>query len=193
LLTLLRFALLAAALLNAVAALAGSEPRELDALLAQLRARGAFAARFVEERELAVLAAPLRSRGEIAFTPPDHVRWEILEPAPSRLVIEGARVELHQPGSAVRRFDLRDASGPGALVAGLRLLLAGDRSALEAAYETELAADSIGWRIALVPRPRAARRVIAAIELAGEGDRPRELLLRFANGDRSHVRFEAQP
>lgn len=186
---LLRIAVLALGL--CLGARAQAEDERIAALLASVRARGAFAAEFVEEKQLAVLAAPLRSRGEVEFAPPSRLRWEVREPVASVLRVDGERVEISQPGAPTRRLDLATEPAVRALVESIRLFLTGDLAELHAAYEVAYRAHEAGWHVSLAPRAPALRRFVVSIELAGSGDALRELALRYANGDGSRVAFEA--
>ena len=161
------------------------------ALLESLRARGAFSAEFVEEKQLAVLAAPLRSRGRVEFVPPARLRWEVREPVASVLVVDGDQVEISQPGEPARRIDLTAEPGVRSLVESFAFLLAGNLGALRSAYEVTFSENATTWRVSLVPRAAALRRLVDVIEVAGTSVVPQELGLRYANGDRSRASFEA--
>jgi hypothetical protein len=176
--------------ISALAADAGeTEDAQLAARVARLHAKGAIEREFVETKQLALLTAPLESRGRMAFVPPDRLLWEIVAPEPSILRVEGGQVELSRPGAKSRRLDLSAEPGARGLVDAIRLLLAGDLGALRRDYALTLAEERDAWHLALTPRAEAQRRVVARIELAGMGDAPRELWLKFANGDLSHVAF----
>lgn len=129
----------------------------------------------------------------MTFAPPDRLRWEIREPEPSLLEVAGDVVEFSKPGTKPRRIDLTREPGARGLVDAVRLLLSGEFAALRRDYELALSEDGAHWRLSLTPRAAALRRVVARMEFAGVADTPRELLLEFANGDRSRVRFEVVP
>lgn len=191
-----RLALLATWLcaLPLAAAHAGeADDAKLAERIAKLRAPGALEREFVETKQLALLAAPLESRGVMTFAPPNRLRWEIREPEPSLLEVAGDVVEFSKPGTKPRRIDLTREPGARGLVDAVRLLLSGEFAALRRDYELALSEDGAHWRLSLTPRAAALRRVVARMEFAGVADTPRELLLEFANGDRSRVRFEVVP
>ncbi len=191
-----RLAFLAAWLcaLPLAAAHAGeADDAKLAERIAKLRAPGVLEREFVETKQLALLAAPLESRGVMSFAPPDRLRWETREPEPSLLEVAGDVVEFSKPGAKPRRIDLTREPGARGLVDAVRLLLSGELAALRRDYELALSEDGAHWRLSLTPRAAALRRVVARMEFAGVADAPRELLLEFANGDRSRVLFEAAP
>jgi len=166
----------------------GATVSTLKELMALLAGSGGVRARFVETRHMALLTDPLESEGRLYFAPPDRMARVTTKPIPTRLVVRGEKMSLHDatPGS---RLDLGSHPMSRQLVDNVMVVLAGDLATLRQRYDLSFAADEEGWLLRLTPRARAMRRLVAAIELAGRGNALERMEVQESGGDRTVTRF----
>lgn len=165
---------------------------DLASLLHEFSAMPGLSARFRETKHLELLQEPLSSSGVLHFAPPDRLVRRVEEPVASMLLVVGDTVTIRGAGGDWS-VDLGLHPAVRAFVDGFRLILRGDLVALHEAYTVEFEAPDGNpngdWRIRLVPRLEALRRVVAWIALAGRGSVVRELRLVEANGDETLDEF----
>jgi hypothetical protein len=178
-----------AAVLAAARAAADPPPATLEALMEGMARAQGVVAEFRETKEIALLAAPLTSRGVLHYVPPDRMVRRTLEPAPATLVVDGARVRFDD-GSGAPPLDLSGDPSARAFVENVTLVFRGDLDALRRRYEVRFEADPPRWRLLLEPRDAMVRRFVERLELAGEGEALREMVLVERDGDRTTTRFE---
>jgi hypothetical protein len=184
-----RLARAAALLLWAAPAGADPGPADLEALMAGMaRTRGVLA-EFRETKEIALLEAPLESRGLLHFVPPDRMLRRTLEPAPSTLLVDGARVVFRDAGGAAP-LDLSADPSAREFVDNFTTVFRGDLAALRRRYEARFESGPGGWRLVLEPRDTRLRRFVASLTLSGAGASMREMVLVERDGDRTVTRFE---
>ena len=146
---------------------------------------------FVEWRESALLATPLRVAGELEYRGPAALSRRVDTPWRETTTIEGDRVTVAREGERTRSFSLRRAPELRGLLGGFAALLAGDRAALERAFEVRLDAGGADWRLTLVPRDAGLRRQLASLVVEGRDAAPRCFLSTEADGDQSLMRVGA--
>lgn len=176
---------------------AAEVPEETSAeLLAKIQAslgkvRAAYC-EFEQERTLDLFDEPLKSGGVMVFEAPGRVRWETVRPYESMLVSDGETVAQYEKvDGRWRRLQL---GFPGALRGFLEKVTAIQRGQVEGLareYEVAAARRPGGAVLTLVPRAPEARRTIAAIELALNGDLSAAtgVVLREPNGDATRIVF----
>ena len=179
------------ALLASLPATAPCAAPELDALLARIARPPPERTAFVEWRQSALLAAPVRVAGELEYRGPGALSRRVDAPWRETTTLEGDRVTVEREGERTRRFSLRRAPELRVLLGGFAALLAGDRAALERAFEVRLDANGADWRLTLVPRDAALRRQLASLVVEGRDAAPRCFLSTEADGDQSLMRVGA--
>jgi hypothetical protein len=164
----------------------------LASLLGRFAAMPGLSARFRETKRLELLREPLSSSGVLHFAPPDRLVRRVEEPVASTLLVVGDTVTIRGAGGDWS-MDLGVHPAVRSFVDGFRLILRGDLAALHEVYAVEFEAADEGvdgdWRIRLVPRSEALRRVVSSIALRGSGSGVRELRLVEANGDETLDEF----
>lgn len=159
-------------------------PADLGALLALFAQAPAFEAEFREVKTLSLLSAPLITEGRLHYLagPPRLVRV-VERPAPARVLVTQAEVIL-QSGTGVQRLDLGTIPEVRALVSSLTSLLAGDRAALEEAYDVRFAASAEqAWTLELTPKSKRLRALVQKLRFAGRGSVVSEFTVEEASGD----------
>src|SRR5690242_10169138 len=89
-----------------LAGVASADPT--DALLQKLQ-RTKFSAldgEFTQSNRMKLFKQELKSRGRFSFRKPRQIRWEYLDPDPSKLELDGQRATLSSPGAPPQTFDL---------------------------------------------------------------------------------------
>ena len=126
-------------------------------LAIQQRIRGSF----TQEKHLHFMQKPFISHGEFSLGRDDGLRWQVTEPLPSLMTVQGAVVSLD--GKPVND------RGVGRLIAGIMLgFMQGDLSGLAAEFEISGEASASGWFLTLVPRGGGVASVLSRIELSGD-------------------------
>lgn len=166
----------------------------LTTLLEAFRAAPGVEARFVEKRFIALLAAPLESEGTIHYSPPGLLARWVTRPRASFQIIDPKRVRMGDE-RAVETLDLGQKPQVRVFVESFVTLLAGDQAALERTYTSTFtpAVDTspTTWRLRLVPRVAPLDKVIAMIELEGQGLVLRSMVMLETGGDETVTTFTA--
>ncbi len=148
---------------------------------------------FTQRSRIRLFKQELESRGRFFYRRPKKLRWELLEPDSSTLVLDGDKATLATPGAPARSFDLaRDPSLRAVFDQLLLWLGSGSLSQARAAYD--LTASGSAAEPALMLAPRAGSptaRLFQRITLRFDG---KSLLLRGLslveqNGDEKELRF----
>ncbi len=143
---------------------------DLQKLSRRLAAQGkklkTLEARFVQRKRLALFKSEVTSKGRLFFARPGRLRWEILPPDASVLVVRGKRAELRVPGEKTRVMDLTTNKTLGVLVEQLMIWL-GVRPATELSrwYHASLARDGGRSRLSLRPKTGPLKKRIKRVEL----------------------------
>jgi outer membrane lipoprotein carrier protein LolA len=167
-----------------LAAVAASSADPLDALMRELAARRHGHVTFTEVQYLALLDRPLESSGELLYEAPDRLEKRTLRPRPETLVLEHGTLSATR-GQHTRTLELAAWPQLAPLLESLRATLAGDRSALERAFNVTLDGDTTHWTLHLAPREAAAARVVRQVLISGAGAELRTVEILAADGDRS--------
>ena len=183
-------ALLSLILVRDARAACGSTDACLRAVEAAQRDLATFTARVVQAKQLGLIEEPLVSEGRLAFKRPDRILWEIDQPEPVRIVIDGDG--LHVPGLSDDERRALERASAGQLVRQLGAIFAGDVAALRGGFEASATEGGGAIVVELVPRDDSLRTAIAKMELRFA--RP-ELLVRSIRlenslGDRLEIRLE---
>lgn len=175
----------------------GTAAPAIDPLLSRIDAAakrwGTLKGEFTQTSRIRLFKQELESRGRFFYRRPQRLRWELLEPDSSTLVLDGDRASLSTPGSPARSFDLARDPSMRTLCDQLLLWLgSGSLSQARAAYD--LAASGSAAEPVLTLTPRAGSpvaRIFQRITLRFDG---KTLLLHGLslveqNGDEKVLRF----
>lgn len=186
-----RLRVLAAALLFAVSAPAAEPaPSSLKLLLAAYAKMPGLEAAFTEEKHLALLAKPLRNRGRLFFARPGYLLRRVEAPLPASVVVTPTEVRLSDSEGS-KTIDLRARKDVRPFVQSLLWLLAGDYESIVEAYDAryERSADAGTWRLVLKPKGEPLSRLVAAMNIQGEGLSVTEIEVLETGGDKTVTRI----
>jgi len=163
-------------------------------IMARMAALPSRSTNFVEEKRLTSLIAPLISCGRLVFTPaagPSAARLEqdTEAPKPERVVIDGDQLTIAQSDGAPRTLSLDDYPALRTLADTLRAALAGDLATLRRLYAIEEQGTMQAWRLMMVPRDAALRRVLARVTLDGSGAELRQIDIQ-SDGDEQRLTIQ---
>jgi hypothetical protein len=142
-------------------ALAESSPQLLDELSQRLTIGAGLEGEFKQEKHLAFLNSPFISSGHFSLDHLKGLRWQVVEPLESLMLVEDGSVELN--GSPVRDH------GIGRLMAMIMLgLMDGKLTNLNKYFDVtgELSADN--WSISLEPHSARLQLALEHIDLRGD-------------------------
>ena len=174
----------ASVLLASVSAFADTPNAELDSVLAALAQRRHGHALYSEQIESALFKRPLHASGEMFFDAPDRLEKKTLVPAAEDLLVEGDVVTIVR-GTHRTSMRLSDYPRLSPLLNGIRATLAGDRSALEKAFQLAFKANGADWELTLQPLPTENRPVYKEIQIRGVDGIVHSISLDRATGERT--------
>jgi hypothetical protein len=163
---------------------AAADDAALATVMSRLSQRRHGEADFTEEKYLAMLKAPVRSAGRLVYDAPDHLEERTLSPRPQSVVLDHGVLTM-QNGKRSRSLALADYPQFAPLIDSIRATLAGDRPALEKAFELKFSGDLEHWNLHLEPRDPQLRTSLKQIELTGAQDAVSEVRIEQRNGDHS--------
>ncbi len=164
---------------------AGNDPSTgLAAVMSRLAQRRHGEADFTEEKYLAMLKAPVRSSGTLIYDAPDHLEERTLAPRAQSAVLDHGVLTM-QSGKRSRSLAIADYPQFAPLIDSIRATLAGDRAALERAFELRFSGELEHWQLHLEPRDPQLRATLKQIELTGAQDAISEVQIEQRNGDHS--------
>lgn len=159
----------------------------LDGLLSSFSSIPGLSARFREEKRIALMALPIRSEGRIYYTPGRLLRTTS-SPSESRALIDAQELTIRS-GDTHEVIALRDNPVVAGFVGSIRHVLAGERRALEAAYELEFRTEGSSWVLTMRPKNRDLQRFLREMVLEGEGVRLMRMRMREVSGDETTTEF----
>jgi hypothetical protein len=147
---------------------------------------------FAQEKQVAGFRNPLRSSGRFLLARGKGVVWTTVAPFPSEIVITQDRILIRQRDGGRRvEVDARQQPGLRSVNAMMFALMSGDMKALTSTFDVKAEpAAGKGWRMTLAPRSRQLAQAFTSVRLSGDRY-VREVELREANGDVTHLRFSA--
>jgi len=160
----------------------------LETLMHHFATTSGVRAEFREVKEIALLDAPLVSEGVLYFVPPRRFARFTTRPGSSSFVIDGDHLAFRDEtgGDTV---DLSSNRVARAIVDNMIGLWSGDLRALRAEYEVGFQADGSRWRIRLRPLHSPVDKLIAHLELEGDGAQLSRMELLEKGGDRTVTTF----
>lgn len=165
----------------------------LDELLAAFAAMPGLEARFVEEKSIGLLAVPLVSEGTLYFTRPGLLFRRVDSPSPAEVRITPTTLEFFD-GVSRETVDLAARPDVRLFVQSLVWILAGDRDAIDGAFDATYAVDGDRWTARFAPKVAPMNELIEAIELDGVGRGVATITVRETSGDVAVTRIvDANP
>jgi len=171
--------------LAASAAAAGGQ--DLESLLASLAREPPQTIAFVETHRSRLLERDLVVSGVLEYRGKDRLSRVVTAPYRERTDIEGSDVRIQREGRPERRFSLQRSQALAGMLAAFSSVLAGDRAALESAFEPAVEFTAGAWRLDLVPRQRGAEDRIAKIRVSGTGGTPACIVVLAPDGSAATV------
>lgn len=157
--------------------------QEAPAALPDLDAHDITRGEFTQRRRLPELNRPLVSNGRFVHDTERGILWEVLEPAPSTLVIA--------PRGVYQNGQRHGAGNPvAALRPVFRALFSGDMRSLHDYFEVSERTTDSGWRLELRPRDDTLASALESITLHGD-EFPREVVIHDTEGGVTELRFSA--
>lgn len=144
----------------------------VDSLLAQLVRAPPQTIAFSEVHTSPLLDGELTVSGTLEYTGPGKLSRVVTTPYAERTDIDGDLVRISRADGSERRFSLKRVPELGGLLTGFTALLAGDRAALERAFEIAVIGDPAAWQVTLTPRSKRVRARIERVSVRGHGDAP---------------------
>jgi len=147
---------------------------------------------FREVRHLRQLTVPLISEGTLSYTPPSRLEKHVLRPEQERMVIDGDTLTVERKSDGrVLRARVSDHPALSGFIVALRALFAGDGAALERGYAVQLSGDRGNWLLILEPKDAATRDKVQVVRIRGVGNRPVDIEVLEASGDRTVIKIAA--
>ncbi len=164
---------------------------DLSSLLSMIARIGPSNATFHERKFLRELDAPVDSSGELHFDPPATLELRTLQPRIETMRVDGQTLTLSR-GRLQRTLQLAEHPEIAIYVEPIRAALAGDRTALERGFLTELSGEPANWKLRLTPKTSAAAAPaqVESLQLSGRDAQVRQVEVRLADGDYSVMNIE---
>lgn len=133
------------------------------------------------------------SHGKLYFKSPDLLIKEVISPEPATYTVSGESVKVEQ-GETVKHIQLSDHPELAMGIYALRMLLQGDREALDRMFLYQFRHsdnDFQSWILELFPKSTYSQEKVRKIEVEGEKDELRELKVIYTSGDIYITRIKA--
>lgn len=158
----------------------------IDQLMQSLAAITSGHANFVEKKSIAILDKPVESSGELFYTAPDRLEKRTLKPKTESMLLDKDKMIVEQRGKK-RTLQLQNYPEVAAFIDSIRGTLAGDRQALERAYNLTLNGDETNWNLTLLPIDDKMKKIVAKISIAGSANLLQTIDILQADGDSSQM------
>ena len=144
---------------------------------------------FVQQKYLQVVDTSLESSGVFDYERGKSIRWEILEPIQSELLMTPTGVSSKQNGEELLQLDTSANPAAAALGEIFFAVLTADWEILESYVELSGSIDGDNWHAVLEPLDQSARLVFTRVELSGSG-LLEKIVLHESSGDRTTIVLE---
>ena len=165
---------------------------DLNQLMQTLAQTRSGHASFVEKKTIAILDKPVESSGELFYTAPDRLEKRTLKPRPESMLLDRGTLTIEQKGKK-HVLQLQNYPEIAAFIESIRGTLAGDRKALERAYQMNLEGNEQNWTLVLLPMAENMKKVVDRIRIVGARDELRSIEINQADGDSSLMTIEPLP
>ena len=145
---------------------------------------------FEQEKYLAAVDASLQSSGIFDFERGRSIRWEILEPIRSEILMTPDGISSRAGGETL--LELEASANPAVAALGeiFFAVLTSDWQALEAWVELSGSVADGSWHAILKPRAETTGLVFSRLELFG-GELLKTIVLHESSGDRTTIRLDS--
>jgi len=141
---------------------------------------------FVQQKYLQAVDASLESSGVFDYVRGKSIRWEILEPIQSELLITPTEVRSKQNGEELLQLDTSTNPAAAALGEIFFAILTADWKTLESYVELSGSTDGDNWHAVLKPLDQTARLTFTRVELSGS-EQLEKIVLHESSGDRTTI------
>ena len=141
---------------------------------------------FVQQKYLQVVDASLESSGVFDYERGKSIRWEILQPIQSELLMTPSGVSSKQNGEELLQLDTSANPAAAALGEIFFAILTADWAILESYVELSGSIDGDNWHAILQPLDQSARLAFTRVELSGSG-LLEKIVLHESSGDRTTI------
>ena len=145
--------------------------------------------KFVQEKYLQAVDASLQSSGVFDFERGKSIRWEILEPIRSELMMTPEGISGSDSGETLLRLEASANPAVAALGEIFFAVLTSDWAALENRVELSGDIEGESWHAILHPKDETTRLVFTRLELFGS-HRLEKIVLHESSGDRTTIRLD---
>ena len=154
------------------------------------RATASIQARFTQTKHMSLLQQPLVATGRFSFKRPDRVRWQIEQPDPATVIINGGRLVI--PGLPENERRALETMPVATALGQFSALFAGDLSAVRDSFDATAEQGDVGIAVRLVPRQQGAQGMFTRIDLTFAAPDLTLRMIRLENrlGDRVEVVLE---
>lgn len=132
------------------------------------------------------------SRGKVWYRKPASLRWEVVSPERSVVVMDGRTVTTYHPArKEAERRDMQDDFASRAALGFFDSGISASLPELERRFHVDLFRSGDEVVLRLVPRAKMLSRVIASIRIHQDPveGRPRRIVVEGARGDRTETTF----
>ena len=144
---------------------------------------------FEQEKYLAAVDASLRSSGVFDFERGKSIRWEILEPIASELLLTPDGISGRSGDQTLLELDAGANPAVAALGEVFFAVLTSDWDSLATRVELSGSIDGGSWHAVLVPKDDVAASVFTRLELFGK-ELLQKIVLHESGGDRTTIRLD---
>ena len=144
---------------------------------------------FEQEKYLAAVDTSLRSSGRFDFERGKSIRWQILHPIESELLMTPEGITSRAGDETLLEIDARDQPAVAALGEVFFAVLTSDWKTLENWVELGGSIEGRSWHAILTPKSEAAAAVFDRLELFG-GELLETIILHESGGNRTTIRLD---
>ena len=147
---------------------------------------------FRQEKYLAVIDTSLKSSGRYSYRRGESMRWQILEPIQSELLMTPDGLSSRQGNDEILRLDT--GGSPGAAIMGeiLFALLGAQWELLQKYFELSGNIEGQQWQAVLIPRDAIVAHLFDRVELQG-ADFLERVILHETGGDITRIYLDSRP
>jgi len=146
---------------------------------------------FAEEKRIALVARPLHAAGQLYFDRKRGIARVTRSPATERVVVSTSTLRIEKAGK-VEEVPLDRSKSLRGFALIFPALLRGDRAALEAIFDLDVAgAPKNAWSLTLLPKEAGLCGLIRKVVVFGQGPEVRKLRVEETNGDTTETSLSA--
>ena len=166
-----------------------ADDAQTEALFTDLARVSGVQAKFHEEKQIALLKAPLKSDGTLHFLRGRGLARHTLMPQKQSLLVTDRSI-VFWDGKKTETIGLNSSSSLRSFAEAFSLLLAGDRRGLEKNFSIASEGDAKkAWTLRLTPKEESLKKIVALIEVRGDGRKIASLVVKESTGDVSTSTF----